>query len=152
VVTFNLCQVVIFFNGQGVLDEMDFWGGTFCVVVFATIEAILFGWVFGMDRAWSELHTGSDIQIPRVYRFIIKYVTPAFLFAILGFWIAQDGWPTLLLKQRNSLTGQLEPIAMNRVPFIIGTRVLLVDLFAVLAFLVWLVWRKRAEPEKEGQP
>ena len=133
VVTFNLCQVVIFFNGYGALDEMDFWGGTFCVVVFAMIEVVLFAWVFGMDKAWTELHSGSDIRIPRVYRFIIKYVTPAFLVLILGFWLVQEGWPTLLLDKTPT----------EKVPFVIGTRVLLIDLFAALAFLVWLAWRKR---------
>ena len=133
VVTFILCQVVIFFHGHGALDEMDFWGGTFCLVLFATIEVILFAWVFGMDRAWSELHSGSDIRIPRFYRFIIKYVTPLFLLLILGSWFVQEGWPTLLLERT----------PREKVPFVIGTRVLLLDLFAALAFLVWLAWRKR---------
>jgi SNF family Na+-dependent transporter len=45
VVTFLLCQPVIFFLGNGVLGEMDFWGTTVCLVVFATVEVILFGWV-----------------------------------------------------------------------------------------------------------
>ncbi|NLH43186.1 MAG: sodium-dependent transporter [Planctomycetes bacterium] len=136
-VTFNLCQIVIFFNGQGALDEMDFWGGTFCVVVFALIEVILFAWVFGMDKAWSELHSGSDIRIPKVYRFIIKYVTPAFLLLVLGYWIVQEGWPTM----------KLENVPGEKVPFVIGTRVLLIDLFALLSFLVWLAWRKRGRKE-----
>jgi SNF family Na+-dependent transporter len=133
IVTFNLCQVVIFFNGRGALDEMDFWGGTFCVVLFAMIEVVLFAWVFGMDKAWSELHSGSDIRIPRVYRFIIKYITPLFLVLILGFWFVQEGWPTLLLEKTPA----------ENVPYVIGTRVLLIDLFAALAFLVWLAWRRR---------
>ncbi len=137
IVSFNLCQVVIFFNGQGVLGEMDFWAGTFCVVLFGAIESVLFAWVFGMDKAWDELHTGSDIRIPRFYRFIIKYVTPAFLILILGFWLVQEGFSTLLMKG-------VDPA---RMPFIIGTRVLLVNLFAILVFLVWLVWRKREKGE-----
>lgn len=139
IVSFNLCQVAIFFNGQGVLGEMDFWAGTFCVVLFGAIESVLFAWVFGMDKAWDELHTGSDIRIPRFYRFIIKYITPAFLILILGFWLVQEGFSTLLMKG-------VEPA---KIPFIIGTRVLLINLFAVLVFLVWLVWRKR---DKGGVP
>jgi len=135
VVTFNLCQVVIFGNSRGVLGEMDFWGGTFCLVLFATVEAVLFAWVFGMDKAWDELHTGSDIHIPRIYRYIIKYITPAFLFFILGFWFVQEGLPTLLMKN----------VPAERMPFIIGTRVLLIDLFAALAFGVWFVWRRQRE-------
>jgi NSS family neurotransmitter:Na+ symporter len=140
VVTFNLCQIVIFFLGYGALDELDFWGGTFCVVVFAAIEVILFAWVFGMDRAWTELHSGSDIRIPRIYRHIIKYVTPVFLFLILGFWVVQEGWPTLLLQRTET----------HKVPFVIALRVLLIDLFAALAFLVWIAWRKRQEKGAES--
>ena len=63
-VTFLMCQAVIFGFGGGVLDEFDFWGGTFCLVLFGTIETILFAWVFGMDKAWTELHVGADITIP----------------------------------------------------------------------------------------
>jgi len=101
------------------------------------IEVILFAWVFGMDKAWGELHSGSGIHIPRVYRFIIKYVTPIFLLLILGYWFVQEGWPTLLLEKTPT----------EKVPFVIGVRVLMVDLFAALAFLVWLAWRKRENRE-----
>jgi len=140
VVTFNLCHVVILLNGQGALDEMDFWGGTFCVVVFALIETILFAWVFGMDKAWTELHTGSDITIPGIYRFIIKYITPSFLIFILGYWIWQEGLPTLLLKR---MPAKAAPYPPGQIAYALSVRLLLVDMFAVLAFLVWLVWRKR---------
>ncbi|MDD5634446.1 MAG: sodium-dependent transporter, partial [Candidatus Omnitrophica bacterium] len=56
-VTFVLCNAAIFFLGKGVVDEMDFWGGTFCLVIFATVEVILFAWVFGINKAWEETHT-----------------------------------------------------------------------------------------------
>ena len=57
--TFLLCQPVIFLLGRGVIDEFDFWAGTFFIVLLATIEVILFAWVFGMDRAWDEMHRGA---------------------------------------------------------------------------------------------
>ncbi|MCM8769876.1 MAG: sodium-dependent transporter, partial [Candidatus Omnitrophica bacterium] len=95
VVTFLLCQPSIFFLGQGVVDELDFWGGTFCLVLFATIETILFAWIFGIDKAWEEIHSGADIKIPKFYKFIIKYITPTFLLFILGFWFYQHGLPTI---------------------------------------------------------
>ncbi|MCK7504583.1 MAG: hypothetical protein MZV70_11175 [Desulfobacterales bacterium] len=41
-VTFILCQPAIFFLSRGVVDELDFGGGTFGLVLFATIEVILF--------------------------------------------------------------------------------------------------------------
>jgi NSS family neurotransmitter:Na+ symporter len=133
VATFVLCQPAIFLLGKGVLDELDFWGGTFCLVLFATVETILFGWVFGMERAWTEMHVGSDITIPRIYRFIIKYITPAFLLFILGFWFWQEWTPLILLKN----------VPAGNVPYIVGIRLMLVGLFVVLAFLVRGVWRRR---------
>ena len=138
VITFILCQGAVFWLGRGVVDELDFWGGTFCLVVFATVETILFGWVFGMEKAWTELHVGSDIMIPRVYRFIIKYVTPVFLLFILGFWFVQEWVPFIMLKG----------VAKENIIYIIGTRVVLVLFFGVLSLLVWIVWRRRKEAEE----
>ncbi len=134
VVTFILCQPAIFLLGRGVLDELDFWGGTFCLVLFATIETILFGWVFGMDKAWTEMHVGSDIAIPRIYRFIIKFVTPAFLLLILGFWFVQQWVPTILLRN----------VPAGNVRYIVATRLMLIGVFVLLAFMVRRAWRRRA--------
>ncbi|MBF0253540.1 MAG: sodium-dependent transporter [Candidatus Omnitrophica bacterium] len=133
VVTFVLCHFPILFLGQGVLDEMDFWGGTFCLVVFATIESILFSWVFGIDRAWDEMHLGSEIRVPRFYKFILKYVTPLFLIAILVWWFIQQGAPVILMK---NIPDELKPYAL-------GTRAALVVLAVTLCLLVKLAWRRR---------
>jgi SNF family Na+-dependent transporter len=135
---FVLCQPAIFLLGRGVLDELDFWGGTFCLVLFATIETILFGWVFGMEKAWTEMHIGSDITIPKIYRFIIKYITPAFLLLILGFWFVQQWVPTILLRG----------VPAGNVRYIVATRLMLVGLFVFLAFLVWHIWQKRTQKQK----
>jgi len=131
--TFVLCQPVIFLLGRGIVDELDFWGGTLCLVLFATVETILFGWVFGMENAWTEMHVGSDITIPRIYRFIIKYITPAFLLFILGFWCVQEWTPFILLRN----------VPIENIPYIAATRVVLIGLFSVLAFMVWKVWRRK---------
>jgi SNF family Na+-dependent transporter len=135
VVTFLLCQPVIFFLGNGVLGEMDFWGTTVCLVVFATVEVILFGWVFGIDRAWTELHAGSDIRIPGIYRFIIKYITPLMLLTILATWIWKD-WKKQLF---------LEDVAVGDRPIVLMTRVGLMGLFIFLLLMVRIVWRRRPE-------
>jgi len=140
VATFILCQPAIFLLGRGVVDELDFWGGTFCLVLFALIETILFAWVFGMENAWTELHVGSDITIPRIYRFIIKYITPAFLLFILGFWLVQEWAPIIFLKN----------VPPQNIPYINATRLMLLGLFAVLAFMVWLVWQKKGRKQKDG--
>jgi len=130
---FILCQPAIFWLGRGVVNELDFWGGTFCLVLFATVEAILFAWVFGIDKAWEEIHHGADLRVPRAYKFIIKYVTPLFLLVVLGAWFIQEGLPTIFL----------EGVAEADRPFVFGTRIGLVVLFATLAILVRVAWKKR---------
>lgn len=73
---------VLFFN-YGVFDEFDYWAGTVSLVVFAFAEIILFAWIFGMDKGWAEINMGAEIKVPQAYKFIIKYVTPVILGAIL---------------------------------------------------------------------
>jgi neurotransmitter:Na+ symporter, NSS family len=131
-IVFFLCQPAIFFLGRGVANELDFWGGTFCLVLFATIEIILFGWVFGMDKAWKQMHHGAAMDVPPVYKFIIKYITPSILLIILGSWIWQEGISTMLMKG----------ISPDNVPYIIMTRIMLIFMFAVLAVAVKVAWRK----------
>ena len=69
---------VLFFN-SGVFDEYDYWAGTVSLVLFAFIEIILFSWIFGINRGWKEIITGSDIKVPLIFKFIIKYITPVLL-------------------------------------------------------------------------
>ncbi len=139
IIAFLLCQPAIFFLKNGVVDELDFWGGTFFLVVFATIETILFVWVFGMENAWDEIHKGADMRIPKIYKFIIKYITPLFLLAILGMWLKQEWWDIIRLKG----------VSADNLGFILGTRVGLALIFIALAVLVKIAWRrKRIQAEK----
>ncbi|MFA5059603.1 MAG: sodium-dependent transporter [Candidatus Omnitrophota bacterium] len=133
VVSFILCQPAIFFLRNGVVDELDFWGGTFFLVLFATIEVILFAWVFGMENAWDEIHRGADMRIPRVYKFIIKYVTPLFLFFILGMWFWQEWLPVIFMKN----------VAPADKIYVLATRIGLLALIAVLIVLVKIAWKKK---------
>ena len=133
VVSFILCHPAIFFLKNGVVDELDFWGGTFFLVVFATIEVILFSWVFGMEKAWDEIHHGAEMEVPKIYKFIIKYVTPLFLFFILGMWFYQEWIPIILMSN----------VAKENQPFIFATRLGLILLFVLLAVLVKIAWRRK---------
>lgn len=135
-ITFILSNFTVFFLSKGVVDELDFWGGTFSLVLFATVETILFVWVFGMDRAWEEMHSGSDITLPKLYKFIIKYITPVFLIFILGFWTIQYAIPILFLKN-----------AGKNLPFIILTRIILISLFLTICFSVKKAWEKKVKQE-----
>jgi SNF family Na+-dependent transporter len=82
---------VVFYN-YGVFDEYDYWAGTVSLVVFALLEAILFAWVFGIDKGWREINLGADIRLPLVFKYIIKWVTPfLLLFVFLGSLITPKG-------------------------------------------------------------
>ncbi len=133
IVTFFLCQPAIFFLKNGVLDELDFWGGTFGLVLFATIEVVLFTWVFGIDKAWKEIHHGASIKLPIIFKFIMKYVTPTVLLIIMGTWFWQNAIPIFMLKG-------VDP---QNIPYIIGIRIMLISLIIILAILVKIAWKNR---------
>lgn len=78
--------VVYFSKGLIALDTMDFWVGGVCIFCLATVEVILGGWVFGTRRLREETARGAAMKIPRIFWWIIKYVSPVYLLAILGLW------------------------------------------------------------------
>lgn len=80
---------------SGVLDEIDYWAGTFGLVLFSTIEVVLLMWVFGSKRAWKEIHHGADIRIPRIFKFVMTWVTPLVLIAMLVYWGIDQAFPIL---------------------------------------------------------
>ena len=80
------------------LNELDFWAGTFGIVVFAFFEVFIFAWIFGIDKGWEEITRGSKLAIPTIFKYIIKYVTPTYILILLIVWTIQMGMPTLLMK------------------------------------------------------
>jgi SNF family Na+-dependent transporter len=125
-------QFVVFFLKYGFLDEMDYWAGTFGLAVFALVETILFMWVFGADKAWKEMNEGGDIAIPKVFYYIMKYITPVVLFIIMIWWFVNDAIPILLLKN----------VKPENVSYIWGARILMIVLMLSLFFLIKLAWDK----------
>ncbi len=82
-IIFLSSQAVIFI--KGFLEEMDFWAGTIAVVFFSLVEIVLFTWFFKGDP-YEEINRGGIIKMPRLYLFIMKYITPLFLLALLFIW------------------------------------------------------------------
>jgi hypothetical protein len=46
------------------------------------METILFAWIFKMKKGWKEMNYAADLKLPKVFYFIIKYITPALLIII----------------------------------------------------------------------
>jgi len=124
---------VIGFFKFGFLDELDFWAGTFGLVVFAAIEVILFSWVFKIKKGWVEMHKGADLKVPKVFKFILTYITPVYLLVLLGFWTYQDAVKEFLMKGKDPA---------NR-PYLWGARVMIVALLLVMLLLIRKAWNNK---------
>jgi SNF family Na+-dependent transporter len=75
-----------FTAGGAFWSTVDFWVGTYLIFVLAMVQIIYFAWVFGIDRGWRELHQGASIKVPSIFKFIMKYVAPAYLIIVfVGF-------------------------------------------------------------------
>ena len=76
-------MVIYFTEGAVFWSTIDFWVGTFLILILAMLEIIAFSWVFGLEIGWDEIHRGAQITIPAVFRFIMKWVAPVYLLVVL---------------------------------------------------------------------
>ncbi|MCX7832702.1 MAG: sodium-dependent transporter [Ignavibacteria bacterium] len=129
---------VIFFLSHGFLDELDFWGGTFFLVIFATVEVFVFVFVLKFKKGWEELHEGSLIRIPKFYKFIMKYITPLFLLILLGFYTYQEFISKILMEDVQ------DPVDK---PYLWGARILIILFFVSTFILIHFAWRKKKRKE-----
>jgi NSS family neurotransmitter:Na+ symporter len=130
---FILCQPAIWFLNKGVLDDLDFWGGTFFIVLGAAFEIILLAWVFGIDKAWDELHHGGQLRVPRVFRYIIKYVSPTLLLGMIGWWMYDQWWDAITMKG----------VPSENVPYVLGIRLVVLACVAATVVFIHYAWKGR---------
>jgi len=142
---FGLLTIVWFEHGM--LDEWDYWAGTFGLVVFATIETILFMWVFKPDNAWESLHEGADIRIPRFFKFVMTYITPLYLLILLTWWGVQEAWPLLTLAPYADGTPRYPA---ESVPYVHASRAIIVGFAVIAVFLVRAAWKRNGYNDREG--
>lgn len=140
--------VVLRLLGHGFLDEWDYWAGTFGLVVVAAIQVVVFVWIFGPDRAWRSIHDGADVVLPGVFRFVIVWVTPAFLGVLLTWWSLTEAIPILILE-RSAGGGVPDPTSAPAIWLARGLALLLAAGFAVL---VRAAWRRNGIVDREGLP
>lgn len=163
---------VAMMHSSSFFDEFDFWAGTFCLVVMSVGEAILFAWVFGADRGWAEMMRGADLKVPRVFYWIMKYVTPTFLIVILVTTVfkpaagwdayvsaaasgqsmpawdwAADGMIGRLLHRDIPITADATPAQVEFAKSLkwarTADRLVMITAFLGFAFLVRTAWRRR---------
>jgi len=122
--------VLYFSKGLTALDTIDFWVGSFMIFVVAGTQIICFGWLFGVDKGLKEAHEGSQIRIPGIFRFIIKYVSPLYLLVIFGGFCYNNvpGYVKAILGDEDNPPNT---IALYSWGVILGTIVLLVVVTAI---------------------
>jgi len=130
----------------GVLDEWDYWAGTFGLALFAVVEVIVFMWIFRPENAWNSIHEGADITLPRIFKFIMTFVTPAYLLFIFCWWGYEDALP-ILAMDKSPDGGSYAPEAE---PYILISRLLIVAFFVVFLFLIRLAWKRNAYDDRLG--
>lgn len=78
------CGFVLWFSeGLVALDTFDFWVGSVLLFVLALIQAVLYGWAFGIKKGEEEAHKGAHIRIPHFVQLMLKYVVPVYLSVVL---------------------------------------------------------------------
>ncbi|MCA9727243.1 MAG: sodium-dependent transporter [Candidatus Eisenbacteria bacterium] len=172
-VTFALGFVCVWLYPGGAFDEFDFWTGTFALVIFALFESIIFAFVFGMDKGWDEITRGAEMKVPQAFRFIIQWVTPAFITVVFVGALIQpvDGkWGHALASLFGGHGWPLAPGSVIGKIFHIGgsyawrgpdgrltaefvqdaTRLLLLLVFVAISLLVAIAWRRKARAAHPG--
>jgi neurotransmitter:Na+ symporter, NSS family len=76
----------VFYNSKDMvaLDTFDFWIGSVLIFLLALIQAIVYGWIFGIKRGAEEAHRGANMRIPHFVQLMLKYVVPVYLITIFA--------------------------------------------------------------------
>lgn len=148
----------IFGLGAGTVDELDFWGGTFLLVVFGAVQAIIFSFVLGRRKsqivqpgesvAFALMNEGSQLKLPRFFRPIIQYVCPAYLIILLVSYTFTDGLPLITLSNipadaKVTFLGS----EFSKLYFTWGFRGFMLLLVVLLNIAIAYAWRKGGTAE-----
>jgi SNF family Na+-dependent transporter len=142
---FGLLTIVWF--RHGFLWEWDYWMGEFGLVVMATIEVVIFMWIFKPENAWRSIHEGADIRLPRIYRFIMTYVTPLYLGVVLVWWAVTGAIPILTLEGGRSAGGVVPPGSEIYVHL---SRLLIVAIVVFFLVMVRIAWKRNGYDDRRG--
>jgi hypothetical protein len=148
--------VAIFGLAAGAVDELDFWGGSFLLVVLGTIQAFIFAFVLGRrksdvigedgkpeNEAFALMNDGAALKLPRFFRPIIMYVCPIYLAVVLVAWIIHDGMGVLLLSNvpadaKVTFLGS----EFSQIGFTWGVRGFLLTLVILLNIIIYFAWKR----------
>jgi NSS family neurotransmitter:Na+ symporter len=129
--------VMYFSKGFLALDTVDFWMANFFIFIFATLQALVFGWVIGPEKGYKEMMAGSAMHVPKNILFVIRYLSPLYLLAIFALWCQRD-LPGRIRAIFKPPAGE-PPVVLMSIGFIL----------MVLAFFGFVVARANRRWDKE---
>jgi len=74
-------------------------------------------------------------------KFIIKFITPIFLFFVMGFWVIQKGRSVLFM----------EGVSAQDKPYVFLARIVLIALVIALALLIKIKWRSKISQAQQEE-
>jgi hypothetical protein len=81
----------IYFSRNSIaMDHADFWCN-FMMIIAATCQVLIFGWIIGAERGVREMNRGADFHVPRLLAVLIRFITPLFLVVVLVMWVCTTG-------------------------------------------------------------
>lgn len=152
-ITFIGGFISIFGLAAGAVDELDFWGGSFLLVLLGTIQAFIFAFVLARqksetnpneNKAFALLNEGAAIKLPRFFRPIILYVCPTYLAVLLVSWLATSGIDVLLLtnvKPDEMVT--FLGFELSKITFTWGIRIFLIVITILLNLAIAFAWNSK---------
>jgi SNF family Na+-dependent transporter len=133
--------VVYYSQGMLALDTFDFWGGTMLLFLLASIQAVLYGWVLGIQRGEAAAHEGAHLRIPRFVQFILKYISPSYLLAVFIGVIYTQG------------PGYWQALTTSRVAALsVGLIFTVLALLLVLIYFAGRRWKAQGRLPQEARP
>jgi len=85
------------------------------------------------------MHKGADLKVPKIFKFIMTYITPVYLLVLLGVWTYQDAVKEFLMTGKDPA---------HR-PYLWGARVMIVALLLVMLLLIRKAWNKKKGQKAE---
>jgi NSS family neurotransmitter:Na+ symporter len=84
-----LCIVGCFFSlilttgiSSYLVGIIDSFVNKFGVLFLIPIQAIIFGWIYGLDNIIPVLNENSTIKVGKIWKIVIKYIAPVVLFGL----------------------------------------------------------------------
>ena len=91
-------------------------------------------YVFGMNRGWKEMHLGADLQVPGIYKPVMKWITPLFLAILLVWWSVEEAVPALLMQNVADA---------STIPYRWFSRAVMLVMFGLGLLLIRKAWERR---------